>query len=138
MRVREAGEADLPQVIELARSLEVAYPGMEADRLWVAEDYKGRIAGAVALKSHPDCLELCGLGVAPRHRRKGVARALVEALMAETPGDVHLATVIPEFFAALGFVRATDVPRTFIDKRKTDWCDGCDQRLCTVMVRKVS
>jgi N-acetylglutamate synthase-like GNAT family acetyltransferase len=136
MRVREAGEADLPQVVELARSLDLDYPGMERDRFWVAEE-GGRVVGAVTLKEHPDGLELCALGVAPSHRRKGTARALVEALLAEAPGTVYLATIIPGFFEDLGFERALDVPRSFVEKRQTEWCDGCDRRLCTVMVRKV-
>jgi N-acetylglutamate synthase-like GNAT family acetyltransferase len=136
MSARKAVEADLPQVIELAGSLGLDYPGMAKDRFWVAEA-DGRIVGMVALKKHPDCLELCALGVEPAHRGKGVAKALVEALMAESPGKVHLATIVPSFFEALGFVSVRDAPRTFIDRRKTEWCEGCDRNLCTVMVRRV-
>jgi N-acetylglutamate synthase-like GNAT family acetyltransferase len=137
MRVRKALPDNLPHAVSLARSLGLDYPGMENDRFWVAEEDK-RIVGIVGLKKHPDCLELCALGVEAAHRGRGVAKALVEALMAEARGDVHLATIIPGFFEALGFERTPDVPRTFIDKRKTEWCDGCDRRLCTVMLRKVS
>ncbi len=87
MRVRRAGEADIPAIVELAKSLGLDYPGMEKDRLWVAEEGKdGRIVGLVALKKHPDCLELCSLGVAPSERGKGIAKALVGALMAEARG----------------------------------------------------
>jgi len=110
---------------------------MKGDRFWVAEE-DGRIAGMVALKEQPDCLELCALGVEPSHRGRGVAKGLVEALLAEAAGAVHLATIIPGFFEALGFVRTEDVPPSFPKKRNTSWCEGCDQRLCTVMVRKVS
>ena len=137
MRVRKAGETDLPSILELAKSLNLDYPGLDKDGLWVADD-EGRIVGLVALKKHPDCLELCALGVEPARRGLGIARALVEALMASAPGDVHLATVIPDFFEACHFERTLEVPRSFIDKRKTSWCDGCDARLCAVMVRKAS
>jgi amino-acid N-acetyltransferase len=137
MRLRKARSADLRGIVELARNLNLDYPGMNWDDFWVAED-EGRIVGIVALKKHPDCLELCALGVNPRQRRKGTGRALVEALMATARGDVHLATVTPGFFEACGFVRTSDVPWTFIDKRQTEWCEGCDRRLCTVMLRKVS
>jgi N-acetylglutamate synthase-like GNAT family acetyltransferase len=137
MRVRKALPQDIPRAVSLARSLDLDYPEMEKDELWVAEEER-RIVGTVALKRQPDCLELCALGVAPAHRGKGFARALVESLMASAPGDVHLATVIPRFFETCGFKMTTDIPATFPEKRKTAWCDGCDQRLCTVMVRKVS
>ncbi len=137
MRVRKAGAADLQPLLDLARSLDLDYPGMEGDDFWLAED-AGRIVGLVALKKHPDSLELCALGVEPARRGLGIARALVEALMASAPGDVHLATVIPGFFEACHFERTSDVPRSFIEKRKTSWCDGCDTRLCAVMVRKAS
>jgi len=139
MRVRRAGEADIPAITELAESLSLDYPGMAKDRLWVAEEgMDGRIVGLVALKKHPDCLELCALGVAPSERGKGIAKALVGVLMAEAAATVHLATVIPAFFEAFGFERAPDVPRTFMEKRKTAWCDGCDRRRCAVLMRKVS
>lgn len=135
MRVRKALPEDIPQAVRLAASLGLDYPGMEKDRFWVAEDDR-RIVGIVGLKKHPDCLELCALGVEADRRGKGVAKALVEALMAEAPGPVHLATVIPAFFEALGFERTPDMPRSFIEKRRTSWCDGCDLSLCTVMLRE--
>lgn len=135
MRVRRAEPRDFDDIVDLARRLELAHAGMDEDIFWVAEE-SGEVIGIVALREHPDCLELCSLGVDPAHRERGVGRALVEALTAEPPGDVHLATVIPEYFEALGFVRAPSVPDSFIEKRKTPWCEGCRHDLCAVMVRK--
>jgi N-acetylglutamate synthase-like GNAT family acetyltransferase len=135
MRVRKISPGEAAPAVKLAGMLGLDYPGMDGDDLWVAEDDKGRIVGAVALKKHPDCLELCALGVEPASRGLGVARALVEALMAEAPGEVHLATVIPDFFEVRGFHITKDVPATFPAKRKTAWCDGCPQERCTVMSR---
>ncbi|MGZ7066003.1 MAG: GNAT family N-acetyltransferase [Candidatus Aminicenantales bacterium] len=137
MRVRKTIPEDVPLAVGLARTLGLDYPGIERDDLWVAEA-EGRVVGLVGLKKHADCLELCALGVDPGHRGKGVAKALVSALIAAVSGDVHLATVIPGFFETCGFERTLDIPATFPEKRKTAWCEGCDARLCTVMVRKVS
>jgi N-acetylglutamate synthase-like GNAT family acetyltransferase len=135
MRTRKARPEDVPRAVELARRLDLDHPGMESDRLWVAEESE-EIVGIVALKKHPDCLELCGLGVEPRFRGKGFGKDLVEALMAAAPGRVHLATIIPEFFKACGFEKSADIPAAFPEKRKTAWCDGCPQERCTVMARK--
>ena len=135
MRVRKCLLEDVPRAVDLARSLDLDYPGMEADQLWVAEEGED-VIGLVALKEHPDCLELCSLGVEAKSREKGVGKTMVEALMAEAPGDVHLATVIPGFFEAHGFEKCTDIPATFPAKRKTSWCEGCPRDLCTVMLRK--
>ena len=136
MRVRKTGPREATPAVELARTLGLDYPGMEADELWVAEE-DGHVVGLVALKTHPDCLELCALGIDPVHRGRGAAKALVEALMAAAPGDVHLATVIPAFFASLGFEAVSeDIPAAFPAKRGTAWCEGCSQELCTVMRRK--
>mgnify|MGYP001389474496 CR=1 FL=1 len=134
MRVRKARPEDIPRAVQLARSLGLDYPGMEADPLWVAGE-AAEIVGLVALKKQTDCLELCALGVDPRFREKGLGKALVEALMEEAPADVHLATVSPGFFEACGFERAADVPATFAAKRKTAWCEGCPRERCTIMLR---
>jgi N-acetylglutamate synthase-like GNAT family acetyltransferase len=135
MHVRRAGPKDLPELLALARRIGLDYPGMERDALWAADE-AGTIVGLVSLKRHPDCLELCALGVDPAHRGRGIAKALVEALWSTAPSDVHLATVIPGFFKGRGFVRAHDIPETFIEKRRTSWCEGCDQTSCVVMVKR--
>lgn len=137
MRVRKCRPEDVPRAVELARRLGLDYPGIETDPLWIAEQ-EGQVIGLVALKKHPDCLELCALCVDPRFQRKGTGKALVAALMAEAPGDVHLATTIPGFFESCGFTKSAEIPATFPAKRKTPWCDGCPQELCTVMMRKKS
>lgn len=135
MRIRRAEQRHEDDVFNLARRLELDHDGMDEDIFWVAEESE-RIVGIVALREHPDCLELCSLGVDPAFRKRGVGRALVEALMAEASGDVHLATIIPEYFQALGFSRTPFVPSAFVEKRNTPWCDDCRPDLCAVMVRK--
>lgn len=137
MRVRKALPGDVPVAVALARRLELDYPEMAGDPLWIAVE-DGRVVGLVALRSHPDCRELCALGVHPDHRRKGVAKALVEALMAEAPGEVHLATVIPDFFKGCGFRAAADVPATFPARRRTAWCEGCPRERCAILSREGS
>jgi len=137
MSVRKARPEDVGSAVELARRLGLDYPGLEDDPLWVAEGPDGRMVGLVALKTHLDCLELCALGVDTGERGRGIAKALVEVLMAEAPGPVHLATVIPGFFAACGFrTIANDIPATFPAKRQTAWCEGCPRERCTVMLRE--
>jgi N-acetylglutamate synthase-like GNAT family acetyltransferase len=136
MRVRKVRGEEAGRAVELARKLELDYPEMERDTLWIAEE-EGRVAGVVALKAHPDCLELCSLGVDPAYRGRGIAKALVEALMAEAPRDVHLATVIPGFFKACGFhIIRREIPAAFPAKRQTVWCEGCPQERCAVMRRR--
>ncbi len=137
MRVRKCRPEDLPRAVELARSLDLDYLGMEAGLLWVAEEAE-QIVGLVSLKKHADCLELCALGVDPRLRGKGVGKALVEALVAETKADIHLATIIPEYFTTCGFAKTENVPESFFGRLRTAWCEGCDRIFCTVMVRKKS
>lgn len=85
--IRRGVEEDLPRIQaiqdaspEAARWNAVDY--LQYD-LWVCE-IDGRIAGfAVVRQTVPGELELLNLAVAPELRRQGVARRLVEALLAE-------------------------------------------------------
>lgn len=135
MQVRKAKKADLPEIRALAGKLGLDYPGMEGDRFWVADE-SGRVTGMVGLKEHPDCLELCALGVDPGHRGQGIAAALVRALLDAVRADVHLATIIPSFFERCGFVKVAAGPRSFLEKWDTAWCEGCDRKSCTIMVSR--
>jgi N-acetylglutamate synthase-like GNAT family acetyltransferase len=133
MIVRKARSEDLEQVRRLAESLGLDYPGLENDPIWVAGE-GGRISGIVALMKHPDSDELVALGVDPGRRSKGLGRRLVEALLAETPGDVFLATIIPGFFARCGFEIVPAAPAGMA--KDPAWCEGCPREKCTIMVRK--
>jgi N-acetylglutamate synthase-like GNAT family acetyltransferase len=133
MKIRKASPEDEPGIRALAASLRLDYPGMESDPAWCAED-GGRVVGSVRLMIHQDSLELVALGVDPAFRGGGLGRSLVRALLEETQGDVHLATIIPEFFARCGFVRIGTMPPGMA--KDPSWCEGCDPSLCAVMVRK--
>ncbi len=132
MIIRKARADDRGQVRSLAERLDLDYPGMEKDRFWVAEE-GGRTVGIVARLAHPDCRELVALGVDPEFRHGGLGRRLVEALLADTPGDIYLATVIPGFFALCGFAAVPAAPTGMA--KDPAWCEGCPKEKCTIMVR---
>jgi len=133
MIVRKARPEDLEQVSRLAESLGLDYPGLENDPIWVADE-GGRISGIVALMKHPDSDELVALGVDPGHRSKGLGRRLVEALLAEAPDDVYLATIIPWFFERSGFAVIPVAPPGMV--KAPAWCEGCPKEKCAIMIRK--
>lgn len=132
MLIRNARSEDFPSVRRLAETLGLDYPGMEADRFWLAEE-DGRVSGIVALLVHADCLELVSLGVAPETRSSGLGGRLIEALMDAAEGDVYLATVIPEYFERHGFILTLRVPPGMA--KDPAWCEGCSKERCTVMLR---
>ena len=131
--IRNAALEDRPRIRILAERLGLDYPGMENDAFWVAEE-DGMIVGMVGLKRHFDSDELVSLGVDPDKRSGGLGRRLVEALAAEVAGDIHLATIIPGFFAGCGFGIIPQGPAGM--KKDPSWCEGCPRERCTIMVRK--
>lgn len=133
MSIQKAGKTDLPQIIALAAKHNLDYEDMAADDFWVAVE-AGRVVGICGLRQHPDCRELCSLGVEQTFQKRGFGRRLVETLLQGTSGDIYLATVIPEFFRKLGFEEAGSVPASMI--KKADWCAGCSRERCTVMIKK--
>ena len=132
MEIRKARPKDAARIDALAGSLGLDYPEIGSDPAWVAEE-DGRIVGSVSLRTHPDSLELVALGVDPDFRGRGLGRRLVRALLEATPGAVHLATIIPGFFAGCGFVPADDFPPGMA--KDPSWCEGCDRARCAIMVR---
>jgi len=92
--IRRGLEADLEAVAEIQSASPEAAHWRPADylaySLWVAEE-GGRVAGF--LVSRPLGLgegELLNLAVEPASRRQGVAKALVQAFLAEFPAGAYL------------------------------------------------
>ena len=133
VRVRKARKRDFPQIVGLAKSHNLDYAGMEADDFWVVAE-GGQIRGICGLKEHPECRELCALGVEEEWRDRGWGGQLVRAVLREVPGDLFLATIIPDYFARFGFEKTDTFPDSMV--KKAEWCAGCTPGLCTVMVRQ--
>ena len=133
MRIRRARKSDFPQILRIARKYDLNYLGMDADDFWVAAQGSA-VFGICGLRKNPDSLELCSLGVEETRRNQGLGKKLVQRLLRDVRGDVHLATVIPEFFGPLGFERTSVRPPSMV--KSEEWCAGCRPELCTVMVRR--
>ena len=133
MRIRKAKKADFPDIIRLAKLYNLDYADMEEDGFWVVEE-GGRIRGICGLKKHPECLELCALGVDEEWRGRGWGGLLVRAVLRDVPAELYLATVIPGYFSRFGFKKAEAVPASMV--KKAEWCAGCRPELCTVMMRQ--
>jgi GNAT superfamily N-acetyltransferase len=75
----------------------------------VAEDGGGEVIGVAHVRVAGDHVELAGISTEPAHRRRGVAGALVRALLEERPdlplcADVLLGNLEAEsFYESMGF-----------------------------------
>ncbi len=102
------------------------------DRFVVAEA-GGGIAGCAAYQIHPEIgapeaatVEIVSVAVRQDMRRRGMGRALVEAIAdrarAFSPRELVTLTFSPEFFSSLGFA---EVPKTKIMHKLYTGCINC-------------
>lgn len=102
------------------------------DRFFIAET-GGEMAGCATYQVHPELgnagaatVEVQSLAVKSIFRRRGIGRALVEAVAARVaplrPREIVALTFAPEFFGALGF---TEVPKTKVMHKLYTGCINC-------------
>ena len=102
------------------------------DRFVVAEA-DGKMAGCASYQIHPEIgapesatVEIVSVAVKEGFRRRGIGRALVEAVAeraaAFSPRELVTLTFAPEFFASLGFA---EVPKTKIMHKLYTGCINC-------------
>ena len=90
----------------LVRSSGINPTSLDWRRFLVALDADGRLIGCGQVKPHRDgSQELASLAVIPALRGRGVARAIIEALLAEHPGDLYLMcqSSLGPLYAKFGF-----------------------------------
>jgi amino-acid N-acetyltransferase len=118
--VRPARAADQAAIDALVRSEPLNPHGLDWQRFRVAVA-GARVVGAVQLRRHADgSRELGSLVVAREHRGRGLAAQLIEALLADHAGPVHLVTAranVPHY-RRWGFATVAARP----DRR--NWCLG--------------
>ena len=102
------------------------------DRFFVAEA-EGEMVGIATYQIHPEfgdasaaTVEVQSLAVKRMFRRRGIGKALVEAVVARVGGfgcrEVVALTFAPEFFGALGFV---EIPKTKVMHKLYTGCVNC-------------
>lgn len=109
--LRPATEDDFPEIKALIRQVRINPAGLNWRRFTVAVNGSGQMIACAQLKPVPGALtELASLAVRPVYRRQGIARALIERLLAGAPRPVYLTcrSSLGAFYEKFGF-RALDV-----------------------------
>jgi N-acetylglutamate synthase-like GNAT family acetyltransferase len=90
-RIQAANDEQDEQIKQLVRGSGINPTGLDWARFLVAVNEEGEMIGCGQVKPHGDgSFELASLAVRPEWRRKGVATALIEALLATHPGTLYL------------------------------------------------
>jgi N-acetylglutamate synthase-like GNAT family acetyltransferase len=89
--LRPATAGDFPTIRALIRRVHINPSGLDWRRFIVAVDLEGRLVGCGQLKPHgSNIVELASIAVEEGRRRTGVARLLIERLIAEAPRPLYL------------------------------------------------
>jgi N-acetylglutamate synthase-like GNAT family acetyltransferase len=104
--IRPAREAESTQIKDLIDSVGINPLGLDWKRFVVAVNDHDEMIGCGQLKPHAkDILELASLAVYPEHRGKGIARALIEYLLKNSPRPLYLMceSALGPFYEKFGF-----------------------------------
>ena len=89
--IRPARETEAGQIHDLISLVGINPMGLDWKRFVVAVDDRDVMIGCGQLKPHgQDVLELASIAVYPEHRGKGVARAVIEHLLRDSPRPLYL------------------------------------------------
>ncbi|MCL5612274.1 MAG: GNAT family N-acetyltransferase [Chloroflexi bacterium] len=89
--LRPAAEKDFPAIQRLIRQVQINPTALDWRRFVVAVDGLGEVRGCGQLKPHgKEIIELASIAVVPSDRSKGVARLIIEHLIAKAPRSLYL------------------------------------------------
>jgi len=116
--IRPARESESSQIQDLIHLAGINPMGLDWKRFIVAVNDKDEMIGCGQLKPHgADILELASLAVYPEHRGQGVARTIIEHLLADSPRPLYLMceSSLGLLYEKFGFqaVAYDDMPRYF-------------------------
>ncbi len=104
--LRPATQADDAAIKALIRSVQINPMDLDWRRFLLAVTRDGEMVGCGQIKPHADgTLELASIAVRPAWRGQGVARLIIERLLAESPRPLYLtcASRLGPLYAKFGF-----------------------------------
>lgn len=133
--VRPAVAKHSPLIGNLIQRVDISMRDLDWQHFLVAEDAEGNLVGCGQIKEHPGkTLELASIAVEPKWRGRGVARAIIEALLAgRLKEDIYLMTEagLRSLYAKFGFHEITQEEMPTYFRRLTSlpgfvglWRDG--------------
>lgn len=116
--IRPARETEAVPIRDLIHSVGINPLDLDWKRFVVAVDDRDNVIGCGQVKPHGgNTLELASIAVYPEHRGKGVARAIIEHLLKDSPRPLYLMceSSLGPLYEKFGFraISYNDMPRYF-------------------------
>lgn len=116
--LRPAEASDFPAIRDLIRRVRINPLALDWRRFVIAVDENDQMIGCGQIKPHDDgAYELASIAVEPAWRGRGVARAIIEHLLAAHPGVLYLTcrSELESFYRPFGFrpIEAAEMPPYF-------------------------
>ena len=120
--LRPAQRSDAARIRRLIWQVRINPTGLDWRHFWVAVDRKDQLLGCGQLKPHSDgSLELASIAVQPQQRGQGIARAMIERLVAQAARPLYLRCAAPlqPFYERFDFqvITLDEMPASF----QRDW-----------------
>lgn len=113
-------DEDFELIRKYIHTFELDDRGLKKEEFLTAFDQR-ELRGFGRLRKHPDCTELCSLGVVTPHRNKGIGKAITTELIRQEPHtEIYVVCIIPNFFTAFGFKEVSTYPPSI--QQKLDYC----------------
>lgn len=107
--IRPAEAADLPAIRKIIFHARINPTGLNWRRFLIATDPSGQVIGCGQIKPHSDgSQELASIAVVPEWRRRGIARAIITALLTNHTQELYLTcrSSLGVFYERFGFQKA--------------------------------
>jgi amino-acid N-acetyltransferase len=117
--IKQPDAKEFEQIKQQVKDLWLDDDGLNPTQFSVISD-DGKVIAFGRLREHEDSTELCTLGVAKGFQQKGYGTKIVRHLLTQAKRDVYLVTVLPGFFAKLGFDFVDKFPDSL--QKKVEMC----------------
>lgn len=108
-------ESDFQHICKYVQEFELDDRELKKEQFFAAFNQQ-QLLGFGRLWQHPDCIELCSLGVIPSHRNMGIGKAITAKLIELQQRPIYLTCIIPHFFIPFGFKEVTTYPHSIQEK----------------------